>query len=523
MARLFLRNGRIFCGRPGTGFAEACAIAGSRVLAVGSEADVAAIATGFEEVDLSGGVAVPAFCDSHIHLLMYAVSLATVALAGSKSQEEAAGRVAARAQLSRPGSWISGIGWSKEEFSDRRFPTRYALDKVSPDNPVVLYSRDYHSLWLNSAALSALGIDRSTPAVQGGSILKDEGGEPTGVLLENMAKVAYDRIPKPTSSTIAASMDSAFEKLYSLGILSAHNMDSDGDLSLLSSMKAAGRLGIRVVGYIGKGSLDGAISAGMRTGFGDSQLRFGGLKLIKDGTLGSQTALMLEPFEGSLNRGIDLIPDGELNELVRRANGAGVGVAVHAIGDAANRSVLDAFSRSGSAETKLINRVEHAQLLTEEDLPRLASLGLAASMQPVHMEGDIEPANLLWGERTRYAYAAKSLLRSGSPLLFGSDAPVADPDPMKGICTAVTRKDPDGKPERGWHPEERLTVEEAVRAYTWNPASLFGDGGTRGSIETGKIADIAILSEDIFTIAKERIRKARVTATIREGEFVFRA
>ena len=523
MARLFLRNGRIFLGRPGAGFAEAAAIAGRRVLAVGKEEDVAGIASGFEEVDLAGGVAVPAFCDSHIHLLMYALSLATVQLSGSNSQEEAAGRVAARAQIARPGSWITGIGWSKEEFKNRQFPTKAPLDLVSPQNPVALYSRDYHSLWLNSVALSQLGIDKNTADVQGGSILRGDDGEPSGVLLEYAAKMAYDLIPKQSASSCLGALDAAFGKLYSLGILSVHNMDSDGDMSLLSDLKAQGRLGVRAVGYIGREALEGAISAGLHSGAGDSRLRFGGLKLIKDGTLGSQTAMMLEPFEGGLNRGIELLPDDELNSLISRANNSGIGAAVHAIGDGANRSVLDAFSRSGKQDRALANRIEHVQLLSEEDMPRPAALGLACSMQPIHMDGDIAPASLLWADRCKYAFAMRSLARSGSPLLLGSDAPVADPDPLKGICSAVTRKGPDGKPERGWYPDERISVEEAVRSYTWNPAALFGDEKNLGSIEAGKIADIAILSEDIFSIPKERIRKARVAGTIMEGEFVFRA
>lgn len=524
MARMLLKNGRVFVGRPGAGYAEAVAIAGRRVIAAGGLKDVENIASGFEVVDLAGGVAVPAFCDSHIHLLMYGQSLATVSLAGCRSPEEAAARVAERAQLARPGSWITGIGWAKEEFQDRGFPTRRPLDAVSPHNPVALFSRDYHSLWLNSSAIRTLGGLSEIGRLRPGEVLVGEDGEPTGVVLEGAALMAYKRIPEQSEVGKMSSLDAAFSRLYSLGVLSAHNMDSVGDMSLLSKMDKDGRLGVRTVAYIGRETLESFIKAGLRTDFGsDANLRFGGLKLIKDGTLGSSTALMLDPYEGSGGTGIDLIEQEEMAELIKRANANGIGVAVHAIGDGANRQTLDAFSKSGVQDRRLANRVEHVQLLSEEDLPRPAALGLASSMQPVHLEGDIAPAGLLWGERCRYAYAMKSLYRSGSPLVFGSDAPVADPNPLLGIYAAVTRKDAAGKPERGWYPEERLTVEEAVRAYTWNPAALFGETEARGSIEAGKIADITIIDEDIFSCHKDKIRTAKVTGTIMEGEFVYRA
>lgn len=523
MARLLLKNGRIFVGRPGTGFAEAAAIAGRRIVAVGSLEEVENVAGSFEVVDLAGGVAVPAFCDSHIHLLTYGQNLSGVQLFGAKSPEEAATRVALRAQIARPGSWITGIGWSKEEFSDRRFPTKKPLDDISPHNPVALYSRDYHTLWLNSTALRILGIGKDQALRSDGDILIGEDKEPEGVLLEHAAKEAFARIPQQSDVSKMAALDAAFGRLYSLGVLSAHNMDSDGDMDLFSRMDEEGRLGIRVVAYIGSKALDDAMAVGLHTGGpGGLRLRFGGLKLIKDGTLGSQTAMMIDPYEASTAKGMDLMPEAQLNELIKRANDRGIGVAVHAIGDAANREVLDAFSKSGRQEKWLVNRMEHVQLLSEEDLPRPAALGLASSMQPVHMEGDIGPAEMVWGGRCRFAYAMKSLQRSGSPLLFGSDAPVADPNPLLGIYHAVTRKCSDGKPERGWYPEERLTVEEAVRAYTWNPSELYKEHGERGSIEPGKLADIAVLDEDIFSCHKDRIRKAKVTVTMMEGDIVYR-
>lgn len=522
MSRLLLVNGRIFTGRPGTGFSEAVAIAGRRIIAAGSLEDVSNIAQGFEEIDLAGGLAVPAFTDCHIHLLMYGISLSNVQLAGSASPEEAAQRVAGRAQAARPGSWITGIGWSKEEFQSRSFPSKAQLDAVCPYNPVALYSRDYHSVWLNSAAirlLDAAAIARRFPK----QVLLNSAGEPDGVLLEHAAKEAVSGIPGPSEAGKKQALDAAFAKLCSLGILSAHNMDSEGDLGLLAEMDRTGRMPLKVAAYVGRKAFRDAAAAGLMTGHrAGARLVFAGLKLIKDGTLGSQTALMLEPFHNTGGKGIDLVPENELDELISEANSKGIGVAVHAIGDGANRAVLDSFSRHGKLDARLANRVEHAQLLTEEDLPRLPALGLAASMQPIHMEADMATADSFWGERCRYAYAFRSLARGGAPLLFGSDAPVEDPDPIKGIACAVTRKGPDGKPERGWYPEERITVEEAVRAYTWNPAVLFGEEGARGSIEPGKLADITILDTDIFSCPKDRIRKAKVVTTIMEGDIIHR-
>jgi predicted amidohydrolase YtcJ len=507
--------------------AQAIALRDGRVLAVGKRDDVlSAAGADARRVDAGGRAVIPGLIDAHIHFLAYARSLGKIDLDGVGSKQEALARVAARAREVGPGRWILGGGWNNNLWSPPDFPTRHDLDRVAPQNPVLLDRKDLHSSWLNGLALQRTGITRDTPDPPGAAIGRDEAGEPDGMLYESATLLARNAVDEPPEDAVQA-MRRGMKVLLGMGVTGLHNCEGPEAFAALQSLDAAGELDLRVVMLLPYYGLAEAIKLGLRTGFGSERLRIGPVKIFSDGSLGSQTAEMLEPFEGQPNnRGIGTIPQRELEEAIIQAAEAGIPSAVHAIGDAANRRVLDAFQRAREKERlgpygPLRHRIEHAQLLHPDDIPRFARLGVVASMQPLHATSDMHAADRLWGARSRYSYAWRSLLGADAPVAFGSDAPVETPNPFAGIHAAVTRQDADDLPEGGWYPEERLSVEEAVRAYTgWAAQSAPYLPGVTGSLVPGAPADLLVLDRDIFTIDPSEIKHARPLATLVGGQAV---
>jgi len=525
---LVLYNGNIYTMDEARPRAQAVAIAGNRIAAVGTEEEVRALlAPEGEAVDLKGRTVVPGLTDCHVHFVEYALRLSRIDLAGAESKAEALRRVAERAKRAKPGEWLLGGGWDRNLWEGARFPTRWDLDAVAPANPVALDSKDVHVLWVNSLALKLAGISADTPDPPGGEIERDEAGEPTGILKERAKELVAAVIEPPSLEAIEAALKVGIESAQRAGLVGIHDYEDERAFAAFQELLRRGELGLRVLMHIPVENLDAAIRLGLRTGFGNGMLRLGGVKVFADGTLGSRTAAMLEPYEDEPeNRGIVVTPKEELRELVRRASRAGIAVAVHAIGDRANRDVLDVFEelRQAGEGLGLRHRIEHVQLLHPKDVPRLARLGVIASMQPIHCTSDMEMARRHWGEkRTRWAYAWRSLLDAGTKLAFGSDCPVETLDPLAGIHAAVTRRRADGSPgPGGWHPQERIGVEEAVRAYTLGAAYASGEERIRGSISPGKLADLTVLSQDIFAIAPMAILETEVVATVLDGRFVYR-
>jgi len=334
----------------------------------------------------------------------------------------------------------------------------------------------------------------------------------------------YDAAPLPGPETRQEALRSAISEAQRLGLTGIHDCDGSESLSDYQELLSREELGLRVFMMIPRENLDEAIKVGLRSGFGNEYLRIGNLKIFSDGTLGSQTAEMLEPFIGQpQNRGIAAITQHELEDLVGRAADAGIACSVHAIGDKANRRVLDAFARQRQkgTGTRLRHRVEHVQLLDPADIPRFKELDIMASMQPIHATSDMLLADRYWGERARWGYAWRSLLNAGTRLAFGSDAPVEPLDPLVGIHAAVTRQRANGEPEGGWYPQERLSVAEAVHGYTLGAAYASGEEKEKGAITAGKLADLVVLSQDVFHIPPEEIVNTRVVATIFDGKIVY--
>jgi predicted amidohydrolase YtcJ len=528
-ADLVLYNGKIYTMDQARPHAQAMAIVGNRIAAVGDDAQIRGLqAPGGEAIDLGRRTVIPGLTDCHIHFVEYALLLTRIDLLGIVSRAEALRLVAERAQTARPGEWLLGAGWNRNLWEDTSFPTKEDLDAVAPHNPVALSSKDGHSLWANSLALTRAGVTAETHSPPGGEIERYPGtGEPTGILKDNAEDLVRGIVGEPSLKDVKSALKVAVANAQRAGLTGIHDCENALAVAACQELSNKGELGLRVLMHIPAGNLDAAIGLGIRTGFGSGELRVGGVKIFADGALGSRTAAMLSPYEDEpLNLGIVVTPKEELRELVSKASRAGISVAVHAIGDRANRDVLDVLEESLQVGLGrgLRHRIEHVQLLLPTDIPRLAQLGVIASMQPIHATSDMDMVERHWGEeRGRGAYAWRSLLDAGTVLAFGSDCPVESLDPLAGIHAAVTRRRADGSPgPEGWHPGERITVQDAVRAYTLNAAYASGEEREKGSITPGKLADLVVLSHDIFAIPPMSILETEVEATILDGQFVYR-
>ncbi len=525
-ADLLLINGRIYTMDPQHPRASALAVCGGRVRAVGGD-DLRALAgPGTEVVDLEGRTVIPGLTDSHIHLSWFALGLQQVDLTGTATREEMLARVAARAAVTPAGEWILGQGWHQEEWPDRRFPTAADLDSVAPDHPVVLTARSGHALVASTRAMERAAITASTPDPPGGQIVRDDAGRPTGLFLEEAMRLIQEAVPRPGAAALARMLPPALEHLARLGLTAVHDM---GDLTALEAYQRLREdrapLPLRIVFYLPLEALESALALHLRSGLGDDFLRIGGVKLFADGALGPRTAAMLEPYIGEPdNRGILTMEPEALGEAIRRAAEGGLALAVHAIGDRANRLVLDALEAlPPENRARLRHRIEHVQLLHPDDVGRLAALRVVASMQPIHAVQDAPMADRYWGPaRCATAYAWRSLLDAGTVLAFGSDCPVESPNPFLGIHAAVTRARPDGYggPE-GWVPAQRITVEEAVRAYTWGAACAAGLDTRLGTLTPGKWADLVVLDQDVFAADPSLIPRTRVLGTMVGGRWVY--
>ncbi|HUV89040.1 MAG TPA: amidohydrolase [Anaerolineae bacterium] len=540
MADQLLVNGRIYTMDAGCPRASALVVAGERILAVGD--DPAALrpllAPGAHVLDLGGRCVIPGLTDSHIHFAWYAQTLGLLDLATAATLDQVLDLVAQRARLTRPGEWVLGQGWDQERWPERRFPTAADLDRVAPAHPVMLRAKSGHALVANSPALHKAGITAQTPDPPGGRIGRDATGSPDGLLFEDSAmELVAGLVPSPGPGEAAGLLRQAFPSAWRVGLTAIHDMDGSSAFAAYQYLHARGELGLRVVKYLPASALDCALEIGLRAGLGDDWLRVGGLKAFADGALGPRTAAMLAPYAGEPdNLGILTIDEEALHTLVRKAAAGGLSLAIHAIGDRANRLVLDALSPPSlpslpsppsppfPPSPPLRHRIEHVQLLHPADVPRLAALGVVASMQPLHATQDCEMADRYWGERCATAYAWRSLLQAGTLLAFGSDCPVEDLNPFLGIHAAVTRRRMDGSglsgPE-GWIPQQRLTVEEALHAYTLGAARAAGLEDRLGSLAPGKLADLVVLDRDIFACDPMEIAQTQVVATMLGGRFVY--
>lgn len=537
---MLLTNARVYTQDAHLPSARAVALAGNRILAVGDDLDHLA-GPDTQRYDLGGRTLLPGFIDAHIHFVGWALQRRWVDLAGVASAAQALAIITDKAASLAPGRWLRGGGWDANVWPEG-LPTRQMLDQVAPHHPVALDSKDWHSLWVNSLALARAGISAATPDPSDGVIERDpQTGEPTGILRENAIELLDGVVAQPGLEESCAAAREGIGLAWANGLTGIHEANDTPEALAFRTYQALlrrGELGLRVNQAIPRARRQAAIELGVQSGFGSEWLRLGSVKFFADGALGSQTAWMLEPYQGRADwRGVCTLDPEEFTEEALACSAAGLSVMIHAIGDRANRHVLDALAVVRGAEPEwqtgqaqpmrpwppLRHRVEHVQIIHPDDAPRLAQLGLIASMQPIHASSDMRNADRLWGEpRLRGAYAWRSLLNTGVALAFGSDAPIEAPDVLAGIHAAVTRRRADGSPgPAGWQAQERISVAEAVHAYTLGAAYASGEEAIKGSITPGKLADLVVLDRDIFACPAEEILQTRVEATVLDGKVVY--
>jgi hypothetical protein len=410
---------------------------------------------------------------------------------------------------------------------DEGWPSVSDLDKIAANNPVYLTAKSLHAGWANSAALKLAGITANTPDPANGQLQRDQHGGLTGILLETAMELVSSIIPEPSIGDIAESIEGAQPLLWRMGLTGVHDFDRRACFMALQQLRAQDKLKLRVTKSIPLEDLDHAVELGLRTGFGDDWLRIGSVKAFMDGALGPRTAAMLQPYLNEPeNRGILIMDAEELFEAGRRAVEVGLSMAVHAIGDRANHEVLDAYEQLRRFERDhnlppLKHRIEHVQVLHPDDAGRLAALGIIASMQPIHATSDMHMADRYWGERSALSYAWQTQLQQGARLAFGSDAPVESPNPFLGLHAALTRQQMDGSPAEGWYPQQRLSIQEALEAYTLGPAYTAGVETRLGRLSPGYLADLIVLPQDPFAIPPSDLIKLESSATMLGGEWVW--
>jgi predicted amidohydrolase YtcJ len=530
MADLVLVNGRVWTGTSDRPWAEAVAVRDGKVLAVGTAAELKKLSpSGAKLVELGGSLVLPGFIDSHTHFLAGGFALKSIQLREAKSREEFVARIAAKARELGSGRWIVNGDWDHQQFSPVELPRRDWIDAVTPGNPVCVNRLDGHMVLVNSLALKMAGVTRDTPVPPGGEIGKDPAtGELTGILKDTAMDLVYAAIPEPSFEDKLEAAEAAVRHAAANGVTSVHEMADASSFEVFQEMARRGRLATRVHVYIPITEVETLARLKMRPPFGHPYLKLAGLKGFMDGSLGSATAAFFEPYTddpgtSGLLHG-QMFPEGIMEERILAADRAGLQLAIHAIGDRAVSLLLDMYEKAAAANGPRDRRwrVEHAQHLRPADVARFGRLGLVASVQPYHAVDDGRWAERKIGpERVKTTYAFESLRRAGAVLAFGSDWTVAPMSPLLGIYAAVTRRTLDGKNPGGWVPEEKVSVDEAVRAYTVNGAWAEFAETSKGTIAAGRLADLVVLDRDIFALPPEDIVRARVRMTILDGRIIY--
>jgi hypothetical protein len=526
-ADLVVRNAKIFTGWDARPWAQALAAKDGKVAAIGADADVAAwIGPGTRVVDAAGRLVIPGLIDAHTHFSSGGRSLISLSFRGVRSVEKVREMVAAKIKELPPGAAVFGAEYDHSLFPGGLWPSRADLDAVSPANPVVIERVDGHSVWVNSLALAQSGITKDTPDPFGGEILKDaKTGEPTGILAE--AATSLLRVKRiPVKSTPEQDIRRALEHAAKLGLTGVHTSASYAELGIYRKLKDEGALTLRVYAWLSVEGLDGYIAKGIRPRQGDDLFRTGFLKLFIDGTLGSGTALLFAPFTDEPGKtGLPQYPEEKFAALIAKAHELGYQTGTHAIGDKGVNWVLNAVEKArlmfGDKDVR--HRIEHAQVVAPSDFARFKALGVIASMQPTHCTTDMRFCERRVGlERSKNAYAWRTLLDAGARLAFGSDWPVEPLDPMRGLYSAVTRKSIEfDVPEGGWFPGQKLTMAEAVTLFTKGAAFASFEESVKGSLEPGRLADLVLLGKDLFAIEPKEILTTEVLMTVLGGRVVY--
>ncbi len=523
---LLLENAIIYTFGNPPGPVESLAIQGGHIFALGDRQHLRqTIPSNFSRIDLGGRVILPGLTDAHIHFEKFSLNHELIDC-GTSSIDECLARIQSRAEMLEPGEWIRGHGWDQNLWG--RYGTKEELDRVTASNPAYITAKSLHAAWANTAALNQAGLSASSADPPKGKLQRREDGSLTGILYEFAMLLISDIIPRPSPSDLSQTMRRGQDKLLRFGITSIHDFDGTRCLQALQLLRENLQQQLRVVKSIHFDDFESCIDAGLRTGFGDEWIRIGAVKLFSDGALGPRTAAMLNPYEvDSSNSGFLLLTAEEITVIGKRAAQNGLALAIHAIGDRANREVLDAFEELRTFEAKnrikpLPHRIEHLQLISPEDIPRPADLNIIVSMQPIHATSDMQMADRYWGDRVQQSYGWRSQIDAGSMLVFGSDAPVESANPFLGIHAAVTRSplggDSDALP---WVPKQRINLQEAFNAYSVWPAQSVGLGSKLGRLLPGYLADLIVLDEDPFLLDNSELPAIKPSGVMVNGKWHF--
>jgi predicted amidohydrolase YtcJ len=529
-ASLVVTGARVWTGDPKLPWAESVAVSGDEIVAVGSTEDIASfIGDATEVIESDGGMLVPGFIDSHVHFLAGGAAIASVQLRDAQTPEEFIGRVAAFAEGAEPGEWIIGGAWDHTNWGGE-LPHRDWVDAVTANNPLWISRLDGHMALANSLALKQAGVDADTPDVAGGEIIRDEDGRPSGILKDNAMLLVQEAMPEPTQGQLDSYLDAAMQYVAENGVTTVHDMfdnvaDGWAGLETYRRAEVRGDLITRIYAVTPLGEWQKLAADIDRNGRGNEWLKTGGVKGFMDGSLGSHTAAMLEPFADAPDESGFLLDSLEnLRAMMVGADAAGLQLNIHAIGDKAIRDLLDIFhdvvKANGMRERRF--RMEHAQHIHPDDVQRFAVQQVIASMQPYHAIDDGRWAeDVIGAERAKTTYAFKSLIDSGVHVALGSDWYVAPADPLAGIYAAVTRRTLDGRNPDGWVSEQKINVEQALRGYTYEGAFASFEEDRKGMIKPGMLADMVLIDRDLTAIPADTIREAKVLRTIVGGRVVY--
>ena len=531
-ADLVIVHGHVWTVDAENSRAEAVAVHNGRIVAVGSDREIAKwIGPATKTIDAQGKSVLPGFIDAHVHFSSGGGEISSVHLREANTPQEFARRIGEQAKKLRKGEWMLGGTWDHELWGGTPLPSHDWVDSLTPDTPVFVSRYDGHMAMANALALRLAGITRDTKDPPGGTIVRDQDGHPTGLLKDAAMNLVYRVIPPPSEEQLLRMIHAAMDEARRFGVTSIHDISSTEDVRAYQTLAARGELTLRIYSITPLPQWQAPATAGIRAGFGNDWIHLGALKGFADGSLGSTTALFEKPYDDAPETsGLPnemMLPEGNMLKMALGADKAGLQLAVHAIGDKANRIMLDIYAevaKQNAARGDRRWRIEHAQHLRPEDFARFGQLAVIASVQPYHAVDDGRWAEKRIGhERAKTTYAFRTFLNHGVRLAFGSDWTVAPLDPMLGLYAAVTRATLDGKNPGGWFPEQKLTLEEALQAYTMGSAFAEFREKEKGSLTPGKLADVVVLDSDLFAMAPEKIKDAAVRYTIVGGKVVYQA
>ena len=526
---LILINGNINTLDPNNPLVTAIAISKDTISSLGSDDDIIKLANKKTEViDLKKRLVIPGMIDAHCHFDLFSRTAQNIDL-NITNKQSIISLLSKHISNSNNNKWIIGHGWDHNEW-DQKLPNKYDLDSISPHNPIYLTGKSMHISWVNTAALQRANITSDTPDPPGGQIGRLESGQPNGILYETASELITSKIPEPTIDTIASNMEITQQKFWKNGITGIHDYDQLISYEAIKQLYNQNKLGLRILKNLPAQNLEEVISQRLHSGYGNKWIKIGGIKVFMDGALGARTALMLDPYNIETNNyGISVTDEEELLLISKKAGENNLSMTVHAIGDKANRAVLNVYEKlrniekhNGDTPDKLRHRIEHLQLLHPSDLHRLGSSKIIASMQPVHATSDMDIATKYWGKRIKHAYAWKTQINYNTVLAFGSDAPVENINPLWGIYAAVTRsKRTTDNRIKGWQTHECITIKQAIEAYTIGPAYASYSENQLGSLMPGKFADLVILDQDIYKCPNSKIHSTTVLGTLIGGRWKY--